>query len=124
MVRGHRLLTASHPAFWEDLLGTLRRMGVLGRTMPVTDMDITRRFIAEGLGVSFLPTSLVWHELTTGRMVAVPTEGLEVPVSEVFAVTVGRGTERGGRGRGRRQGRGGRPDGGTGRDGEAGRGGG
>jgi len=86
VVRGNRLLTGSHPAFWEDLLGALRRMGVLGRTMPVTDMDITRRFIAEGLGVSFLPPSVVREEVASGRMATVPTDGLAPPVSEVFAV--------------------------------------
>ncbi len=86
LIRTHRLLTGSHPAFWEELLGTLRRLGVLGRTMPVSDMDITRRFIAEDLGVSFLPASVVGDELRTGRMCAVPTTGLELPPSEVFAV--------------------------------------
>lgn len=97
VVRGHRLLTGSQPAFWEELLASLRRQGVLGRTMPVSDMDITRRFIAEGLGVSFLPVSVVGDELRTGRMVAVPTDGLEVPAAEVFAV---RRVARGSRGAG------------------------
>ena len=86
VIRSQRVLIGSHPAFWEDLLANLRRQGVLGRTMPVSDMDITRRFIAEGLGVSFLPVSVVGDELRSGRMVAVPTEGLAVPDSDVFAV--------------------------------------
>ncbi|HVB09015.1 MAG TPA: LysR substrate-binding domain-containing protein, partial [Bacillota bacterium] len=81
-----RLLVGSHPAFWDDLLATLRRLGALGRTMPVTDMDITRRFIGEGLGVSFLPASAVAADLGSGRLAAVPTPGLEAPSSEVYAV--------------------------------------
>ncbi len=96
VVSRQRLLTHSHPAFWEDLLGSLRHMGILGRTMPVTDMDITRRFIGEGLGVSFLPTSVVWEELATGRMVAIQTDGLTAPTSEVFALRAAGAANEGG----------------------------
>lgn len=62
------LFTHHHPVFWEELLLKLRR-GMPGlRTMKVTQAHIAKRFIQEGLGMSFLPASMVRRELIEGRL--------------------------------------------------------
>ncbi|MDN7246899.1 LysR family transcriptional regulator [Planococcus shenhongbingii] len=62
------LFTHHHPAYWDELLLKLR-LHVTGiRTMKVTQAHIAKRFIQEGLGVSFLPKSMVRRELIEGRL--------------------------------------------------------
>ncbi len=82
----HRLLTHNHPVYWDDLLQSVRNLGVRVRTMEVSQVDITKRFIEEGMGVSFLPQSTVWRELAEGRLLEVPTPGLALPVAATYVV--------------------------------------
>ncbi|MCG0239238.1 MAG: LysR family transcriptional regulator [Firmicutes bacterium] len=86
LLEGQRLLTHNHPLYWDDLLLELRSRGLRVRTMAVTQVDITKRFIEEGLGVSFLPLSTVWRELCEGRLMEVPTPGLRLPVARTYLV--------------------------------------
>jgi LysR family transcriptional repressor of citA len=67
-LRKHFLFTHHHPVFWEDLLFKLNKTVAGIRTMKVTQAHITKRFIQEGLGVSFLPNSIVRRELIEGRI--------------------------------------------------------
>lgn len=62
------LFTHHHPAFWDELLVKLRLHTTGIRTMKVTQAHIAKRFIQEGLGVSFLPKSMVRRELIEGRL--------------------------------------------------------
>ena len=62
------LFTHHHPAFWDELLVKLRLHVAGMRTMKVTQAHIAKRFIQEGLGVSFLPKSMVRRELIEGRL--------------------------------------------------------
>jgi len=82
----NRLLTHNHPIYWDDLLVSIHRHGVWVRTMEVSLVDITKVFIEEGLGVSFLPTSTVRRELLEGRLMEVPTPGLPLPVAATYVV--------------------------------------
>ncbi|EQD62688.1 hypothetical protein B1A_09443, partial [mine drainage metagenome] len=52
-----------HPGYWNDLLQRLEDEGIHPRTMPVTQVELTKRFVEEGLGVSFLPERSVRREL-------------------------------------------------------------
>lgn len=79
-----RLLTHNHPVYWDDLLLAIHQKGVAVRTMAVSQVDITKRFIEEGMGISFLPRSTVWRELVEGRLQEVPTPGLELPVAATY----------------------------------------
>jgi LysR family transcriptional repressor of citA len=54
--------------------------------MEVSLVDITKRFIEEGLGISFLPESTVRRELMEGRLMEVPTPGLPLPVAATYVV--------------------------------------
>jgi LysR family transcriptional repressor of citA len=81
VLSNHRLLTHNHPIYWDDLLLAIHTHGLRVRCMEVSQVDITKRFIEEGLGVSFLPHSTVWRELVEGRLLEVPTPGLTLPVA-------------------------------------------
>ncbi|HEY8346682.1 MAG TPA: LysR family transcriptional regulator [Symbiobacteriaceae bacterium] len=81
-----RLLTHNHPIYWDDLLLALQHMGIHVRTMEVSQVDITKIFIEEGLGVSFLPRSTVVREVAEGRLVEVPTPDLELPVAATYVL--------------------------------------
>jgi LysR family transcriptional regulator, repressor for citA len=86
-----RLLTQNHPGYWDDLLLALYNLGMNARTMEVSLVDITKRFIEEGLGVSFLPESSVRRELLEGRLLEVPTPGLTLPVTATYVITPSQG---------------------------------
>lgn len=74
-----RLLTHNHPGYWDELLLLLRQRGLSLRTMAVSQVDITKRFIEDGLGVSFLPHSAVSRDLFENRFIELPTPGLQLP---------------------------------------------
>lgn len=80
------LMTHNHPTYWDDLLVAIHNQGIRPRTMEVNLVDITKRFVEEELGVSFLPRSSVWRELMEGRLLEIPTPGLELPVAATHVV--------------------------------------
>jgi LysR family transcriptional repressor of citA len=82
----YTLFTHNHPLYWDDLLSLLRRVGVPLRTAVVTQVDVTKRFIEEGLGCSFLPESAVWVEVAESRLTEVPAPDLALPTTATFAV--------------------------------------
>lgn len=82
----NRLLTHNHPVYWDDLLLALHHKGIHVRTMEVSLVDITKIFIEEGLGVSFLPVSTMATELAEGRLVEVPTPGLDLPTAATYVL--------------------------------------
>ncbi|QOS98789.1 LysR family transcriptional regulator [Brevibacterium sp. JNUCC-42] len=81
-----RLLTHNHPIYWDPLLTALRQRGFAIRTMGVTHVDVTKRFIEEGLGISFLPRSAILRELFENRFMELPTPGLELPKVASYVV--------------------------------------
>lgn len=78
-LQSKRLLTHNHPGYWDELLLALRQRGLTLRTMAVSQVDITKRFIEDGLGVSFLPRSAVNRDLFENRFIDLPTPGLVLP---------------------------------------------
>lgn len=80
------LLTGNHPIYWDALLLALLDRQPHLRTLAVDRVDITKRMIEEGLGVSFLPRSSVVRELAEGRLVAVPVHDMELPTSATYLV--------------------------------------
>ncbi|MFK3960255.1 LysR family transcriptional regulator [Guptibacillus hwajinpoensis] len=80
------LLTHNHPDYWEDLLVELRSKYDGVRTMVVSQVHITKRFIEEGLGFSFLPWSSVRREVFEGRVLQVDTEEIKLPEVHTYMV--------------------------------------
>ena len=85
-LRTYTLLTHHHPVFWEDLLHRLRKHLPGIRTMKVSQAHITKRFIQEGLGISFLPHSIVRRELLEGRLMNVHFDLFELPEIPTFVL--------------------------------------
>lgn len=78
------VFTDNHPFYWgplkEQLLLALPGL----RMMKVNQSYITKRFILEGLGVSFLPKSSIKRELLEGRLIEVPTDFLHIPKASMY----------------------------------------
>lgn len=82
----HLLLTGNHPMYWDALLLALSERQPHLRTLAVDRVDITKRILEEGLGVSFLPQSSVVRELAEGRLVSVPVDDLELPIAATYLI--------------------------------------
>jgi LysR family transcriptional repressor of citA len=80
------LLTHNHPGYWEHLCRIVKIKYPSIRMMKVSQVHITKRFIVEGLGVSFLPTSTVRRELLEGRLLEVDCHSIPMPEANTYAV--------------------------------------
>ena len=85
------LFTHHHPVFWDELLVKLNKHVVGLRTMKVTQAHITKRFIQEGLGISFLPHSIVRRELIEGKMMQPHFDLFELPTVSTFIIVKKKG---------------------------------
>ncbi len=82
----YTLFTHHHPVFWDDVLIKLRKEIPGLRTMKVSQAHISKRFIQEGLGISFLPHSIVRRELLEGRIMNVHFDLFELPKVTTYAI--------------------------------------
>ncbi|MBU5246531.1 transcriptional regulator CitR [Bacillus halotolerans] len=82
------LLTHNHPDYWDDLLRQVRVTFPFVRTMKVTQTHITKRFIKEGLGVSFLPLSTVKRELEEKQLHRIPYHSVQLPYAGAYAIAL------------------------------------
>ncbi len=83
----YRVLTNNHPTYWSNLLTEIKRSYPLIRTMPVTQIEISKRFIEEGLGVSYLPLSMVREELQQQTMIEIKHDRVQPTASFTYVVT-------------------------------------
>ncbi|OCA85175.1 LysR family transcriptional regulator [Pseudobacillus wudalianchiensis] len=87
VLHSYRLLTNNHPAYWEPLLRNIKKHYPRTRTMPVTQVEVTKRMIEEGLGVSYLPLSMIKEELQNKRIVEIQPDNVIPPNSFTYVVT-------------------------------------
>lgn len=80
------LLTHNHPGYWDALCRAVKNMYPSVRMMKVSQVHITKRFIIEGLGVSFLPTATVRRELLEGRLLEIACHSIHLPQADTYAV--------------------------------------
>ncbi|MHC0036358.1 LysR family transcriptional regulator [Pseudoneobacillus sp. C159] len=80
------ILTHNHPDYWEDLCRNIKYNYPKARMMKVSQVHISKRFISEGLGVSFLPISTVRRELLEGSLLQVPVHTFELPQAYTYAI--------------------------------------
>jgi LysR family transcriptional repressor of citA len=83
------LLTQNHPEYWEPLLEQLRQLNYTFRSMVVSQVEVTKRFIEQGIGLSFLPRSTIRRELLEGRLLDVFFPGLTIPSAKTYALYKG-----------------------------------
>ena len=87
----NHLFTHHHPVYWDDLLLALNKNIPGIRTMKVTQAHIAKRFIQEGLGVSFLPHSIVRRELIEGRLMQPHFDLFELPIVSTYILVKRKG---------------------------------
>ncbi|WP_203362974.1 LysR family transcriptional regulator [Bacillus sp. REN10] len=83
----YRLLTENHPTYWEELLPAIRQVVPAVRTLPVTQMDVTKRLIEQGLGLSYLPLSMVKEEIERQTLMTIPSVQINPPDSLTYFIT-------------------------------------
>ncbi|GAA0322290.1 transcriptional regulator CitR [Bacillus carboniphilus] len=87
LFQSHRLIVHTHPDYWEELLPVIKRQYPFTKTMTVSQVHVTKRFIEEGLGISFLPLSIVQRELLEGRLLEVETPHIPEVTARTYALT-------------------------------------
>ncbi|WP_342513482.1 LysR family transcriptional regulator [Sporosarcina sp. FSL K6-1522] len=87
LLQKYRLITHNHPDYWDQLLNDIKQHYPTIRTMNVNQIEITKRFIEQGLGVSYLPRTMVQEELRVGRISEITSEKILPPKSFTYVVT-------------------------------------
>lgn len=80
------ILTHNHPVYWDELLIDLRQQFSF-KTMKVSQVSATKRFIEEGLGMSFLPHPAVRRELAEGRLLQNQVSHIHLPRTKTFLIS-------------------------------------
>ncbi|WLR42452.1 LysR family transcriptional regulator [Bacillus carboniphilus] len=86
LLTSNYLLTHNHPSYWDDLSKTIKQFYPATRMMKVSQIHITKRFISEGLGISYLPSSTIRRELLEGRLLEVETHSFQLPEAHTYAI--------------------------------------
>lgn len=87
ILQKYRLITHNHPDYWDVLLDDVKKYYPFVQTMIVNQVEVTKRFIEEGLGVSYLPATMVEEEIREKKMVEVQPECICPPKSLTYLVT-------------------------------------
>lgn len=87
ILQKYRLLTHNHPEYWDDLLHEVKRYYPTVRTMIVNQVEVTKRFIEEGLGVSYLPMTMVNEELKNNKLTEIIQKKVIPPKSSTYVLT-------------------------------------
>lgn len=80
----YRVITDNHPDYWDYLLPQIKSYYPNVRTMAVNQVEITKRFIEQGLGVSYLPITMVRDEVQNGRLREIKAEQVIAPKSKTY----------------------------------------
>lgn len=83
----YRLITHNHPVYWDDLLVEVKRFYPTIKTMKVNQIEVTKKFIEQGLGVSYLPYSMVEKEVKSNLLKVIIPDQISLPISQTYIVT-------------------------------------
>ncbi|GGP11762.1 hypothetical protein GCM10011346_25060 [Oceanobacillus neutriphilus] len=83
----YRLITNNHPDYWDTLLKDVKKHYPNVRTMAVNQIEVTKKFIESGLGVSYLPISMVKDEIEADNLIEIKPEKIVAPDSETYVLT-------------------------------------
>ncbi|WP_318502873.1 LysR family transcriptional regulator [Bacillus sp. T3] len=87
ILQKYRLITDNHPDYWERLLAQVKKHYPLVKTMTVNQVEVSKRFIEEGLGVSFLPVSMVQEDIVAHRLIDLNPEKIIPPTSSTYILS-------------------------------------
>ncbi|MCR2821271.1 LysR family transcriptional regulator [Lederbergia panacisoli] len=83
----YRIITHNHPEYWDDLLNKIKRFYPAVRTMKVNQIEITKQFIEQGLGISYLPATMVKEEIKIERLSEIKPDKIYPPTSSTYLLT-------------------------------------
>lgn len=83
----YRLITHNHPVYWDDLLLDVTRHYPHVKTFRVNQIEVTKKFIEQGLGISYLPYSMVEKELEEKLFKLIPSDTITTPISHTYVIT-------------------------------------
>ena len=87
MLQKYRLITYNHPDYWDRLLMDVKRQYPKVKTMTVNQVEVTKKFIEEGLGISYLPLTMVEDELNKKNMIQIKPDKILPPQSLTYLIT-------------------------------------
>ncbi|KMY50513.1 LysR family transcriptional regulator [Peribacillus loiseleuriae] len=87
LIEKYRVITHNHPDYWENLLNEIKRHYPTVRTMKVNQIEITKRFIEQGLGISYLPYTMVRDELRMNKLIQIKSDQIHLPTSSTYVLT-------------------------------------
>ncbi|KKI91978.1 transcriptional regulator [Bacillus sp. SA1-12] len=87
VLQKYRLITHNHPEYWDELLKTIKNIYPSVRTMKVNQIEITKRFIEQGLGISYLPVSMIMEELMLKKLAEIKADKISLPTSSTYVIT-------------------------------------
>lgn len=87
LLQTYRLITHNHPVYWDDLLREIKRFYSTIKTLKVNQIEVTKKFIEQGLGVSYLPYSMVEKEIKANLLKLVVPDKVSIPISQTYIVT-------------------------------------
>lgn len=86
LLKNSIIFTDNHPYFWGTIKEQLKKTLPSYKLMRVTQSHITKRFILEGIGVSFLPKSIINRELLEGRLMEIPVPFMDLPTAGMYII--------------------------------------
>ncbi|WP_066392525.1 LysR family transcriptional regulator [Neobacillus mesonae] len=87
VLQNYRLITHNHPVYWDQLLKNVKTHYPTVRTMKVNQVEVTKRFIEEGLGVSYLPFTVIKDELAMNKLVEIKSDKISPSASCTYVLT-------------------------------------
>lgn len=78
------IFSDNHPVYWHSIKEQLKNTLSSYKFMKVNQSHITKRFVLEGIGVSFLPKSIINREIFEGSLLEVPVNFLKIPTASMF----------------------------------------
>lgn len=87
ILQKYRLITHNHPEYWDHLLNEIKRRYPTVQTMKVNQIEITKRFIEQGLGVSYLPYTMVREEIKMNKLLEIRPDKINLPTSSTYVLT-------------------------------------
>ncbi len=80
------IFTHHHPGYWDLLKREIQRYVPSSRFLRITQSHAAKRFIQEGMGISFLPSFAINREIQEGRMLAIDTPFLDLPSCSIYSL--------------------------------------
>jgi len=87
VLQKYRIITHNHPDYWDNLLDDIKRIYPVVHTMKVDQIEVTKRFIEEGLGVSYLPTTVVKDEIEMNKLIKIKPDNITPATSYTYVLT-------------------------------------